>query len=91
MKLTKYEQETIINYNQGEDVAYIYTCSKALMRHLEKVLNLEPTAIYSYGREYECPKEWIRRPRKTKKLSESHKQKLRQVLSQKSILSEKSS
>jgi hypothetical protein len=91
MKLTKYEKETIFNYNQGDDTAYIYTCSKALMRHMEKILNLEPTAIYSYGREYECPKAWIRKPKKTKKLSESHKQKLRQRLSQKSILREISS
>jgi len=31
MRLSRYEQETIINFNQAEDVAYIYTCSKAWM------------------------------------------------------------
>ena len=40
MKLTKYEQETIINYNQEEDMAQIYTCDKNLIRkidaHIEK-------------------------------------------------------
>ena len=91
MKLSKQEQETIINFNQGEGTAYIYTCSKAWIRHFEKVLNLKPTAIHSYAKEYECPKAWIRKPRKTKKLSESHKQKLRQGLSKKPVLSEVSS
>ena len=91
MKLTKYEQETIINFNQGEDIAYIYTCSKAWMRHFEKVLKLKPTTKYSYAREYECPKAWIKKPRKPRKLSESHKRKLRQGLSRKPVLSEVSS
>lgn len=91
MRLSKQEQETIINFNQGEDTAYIYTCSKAWMRYCEKVLKLRPTTKHSYAREYECPKAWIKFPRKPKKLSESHKQKLRQVLSQKRVLSEVSS
>ena len=87
MRLTKYEQETIINFNQGEDVAYIYTCSKSWMRHMEKLPGLEPTKINSQAREYACPKEWIRKPREPRQLSEIQKQKLRQRLAQASILS----
>ena len=87
MRLAKYEQETIINFNQVEDIAYIYTCSKSWMRHMEKVLKLKPIKIHSYAREYECPKAWIRKPRKTRQLSESQKKKLSKRLSQKSILS----
>lgn len=88
IRLSKYEQETIINFNQGEDIAYIYTCSKSWMTHFEKVLGLKPTKKYSYAREYECPKAWIRKPRRTRRLSETQRQILAQRLSQKSILSE---
>ena len=88
MRLTRQEQETIINFNQAEDIAYVYTCSKAWIRHMEKVLGLKPTKVYSYAREYELPKVWIRKPRKTRQLSETQKQKLRQRLTQTSILSE---
>ena len=80
MRRTKYEQETIINFNQAEDVAYIYTCSKAWIKHFEKVLKLKPTKVYSYAREYECPKSWIKKPRKPRKMSEEQKRKLAQRL-----------
>ncbi len=36
-RLTRYEQETIINYNEGENTASVYTHSKALRRRLEKL------------------------------------------------------
>jgi len=88
VRRTKYEQETIINFNQAEDVAYIYTCSKAWMRHMEKLLDLKPAKTYSEAKEYICPKAWIRKPRKPRQLSESQRQKIGQRLHQKSILSE---
>ena len=88
MRLTKYGQETIIGFNQGEATAYVYTCSKAWMRHMEKTLGLKPTKLYGfYAREYECPKAWIRKPRKPRQLSESHRQMLRERLLQQSVLS----
>lgn len=81
MRLTKHEQETIINFNQGEQTAYIYTCSKSWMNHMEKVLCIKPTKLYgTYAREYELPKTWIRKPRKPRKLSEEHRAKLAQRL-----------
>ena len=89
MRLSKYEQETVINFNQAEDKAYIYTCSLSWMNHMEKVLGVKPTKKYSYAREYECPKTWIKKPRKPRKLSEGHKQKLVERMSQISNLSEK--
>ena len=83
-RLTKQEQETIVNFNAAEDTAYIYTCSQSWMTHLEKKLGLEPTATHgTYAREYECPKAWLRKPQRPRQLSESQKQKLRQRLSQK--------
>jgi hypothetical protein len=88
MRLSKYEQETIINFNQAEDTAYIYTCSISWMNHMEKVLGVKPAKKYSYAREYECPKTWIKKPRKPRILSEKQRENLGQRLSQKSILSE---
>ena len=88
MRLSRQEQETIINFNQAEDVAYIYTCSPSWMRHMEKVLKLKPTEIHSYARAYICPKTWIRKPLKPRQLSEAQKRKVSQRLSQKSILRE---
>ena len=32
MKLSRYEQETIANYNAGEQTAILYTRDKAVMR-----------------------------------------------------------
>jgi len=88
MRLSREEQETIISFNEAEDMANIYTCSKSWMHYMEKVLSVKPKEIYdSYAREYECPKAWIRKPRKPRQLSKEQKQKLTQRLSQKSILS----
>jgi hypothetical protein len=87
MRLTRQEQETIVNFNQAEDTAYVYTCSTSWMQHLEKTLGLKPTALHGqYAREYEFPKAWIRKPRKPRQLSEAQKEKLRQRLSQRPIL-----
>ena len=86
MRLTKQEQETIVNFNQKEDIAYIYTCSKAWMNHLENKLHLKPTQINPCARTYECPKTWIRKPQKPRILSNKQKSELHQRL----ILSSKS-
>ena len=91
MRLTLEEQETIINFNNGEDTAHIYTCNKPLMKHMEQLLGIKPTQVYSYAREYECPKEWIRKPRKPRKsprLSEELKARLIERISQKPVLNE---
>lgn len=88
MRLTQQEKETIINFNQGEGTAYIYTCSKAWINHMENKLHLKPIRIHSYAREYECPKTWIRKPQKPRKLSKEQKLKLKHRFLQTSILSE---
>ncbi|MFC1931884.1 hypothetical protein ACFLXJ_06780 [Chloroflexota bacterium] len=88
MRLSRHEQETIINFNQAEDIAYIYTCNKSWMQHFEKRLGLKPTKINYYAREYECPKSWIRKPQKPRILSEEQKLRLSQRLHQKPVLSE---
>ena len=38
MKLSRYEQETIVNYNAGEQTATVYTRDKAVMRKLDTLV-----------------------------------------------------
>ena len=38
MKLSRYEQETIVNYNAGEQTATLYTRDKAVMRKLDTLV-----------------------------------------------------
>ena len=37
-RLTKYEQETIFNYNQEEKDCTLYTCDPALIRKMDKLI-----------------------------------------------------
>jgi hypothetical protein len=68
--LTKYEQETIINFNAGEQTATVYTRDKAVMRKLDTLVTEFPevyklTNETEYDRTYEMPKSHInyRKPR----------------------------
>ena len=38
MKLSRYEQETVVNYNAGEQTATLYTRDKAVMRKLDTLV-----------------------------------------------------
>ncbi len=38
IKLSRYEQETIVNYNAGEQTATLYTRDKAVMRKLDTLV-----------------------------------------------------
>jgi len=62
--MTLWERETIINYNQAEDEADIYTHDKTLQTHIEKVLGIKPYMKGGLAREYQIPKKWLRFPRK---------------------------
>ena len=69
-KLTKYEQETIINFNKEESVAHIFTYEKTWQKHLEKKLGLKPVMDNGFGgKEYEIDKKRIPMPRAPRKLS----------------------
>ena len=68
--LSQYERETIINFNEGEQMASIFTYNKFWQRHLEKRLGLKPVFDNGCGaREYEILKKRIRPPRAPIKLS----------------------
>lgn len=63
MILSKYEQETIINYNQEEKTATIYTCDRSLISKLNKLSEKDSTIIETngdeYSRTYTLPKKYI--------------------------------
>lgn len=64
-KLTRAEKETIINYNDAESIANIYSCNKNM---IEKLLQLEKEypdrVLVTYRSDVslnvEIPKEWIK-------------------------------
>lgn len=64
MNLTKYEQETIINYNNEEKTAFIFTYDKSLIRKLDKRLaEMSDMKLIRRGEdfaEYSLPKKWIK-------------------------------
>ncbi len=71
MKLSRYEQETIVNYNAGEQTATVYTRDKAVMRKLDKLVADFPdtyslTEQDEVSKTYSFPKSYIsyRKPRK---------------------------
>jgi len=72
-KLTRYERETTITFNEGEDECAVYSCMKRWQNHLENKLGVKPERIEGEGRFYQIPKRWIPLPRKPRQLSEDEK------------------
>lgn len=82
MKLTKYEQETIINFNNDEQEASIYTASPQMMRKLDALAAAYPEHYRVVGqtevsKTYSCEKHLINL-RKPRKQNEEHSQWARQ-------------
>ena len=70
MKLTRYEQEIIVNYNVGEQTDTVYTRDKALMRKLDTLVSGFPDTYKLTGQDelsktYSFPKSYVsyRKPR----------------------------
>jgi len=83
MPLTNYERETIINFNEAEDKASIFTYNKSWQKHLEQRLGLKPIMDNGYGgKEYEIDKRRIRPPMAPRKLSAEAKAKATERLRQ---------
>ena len=60
-KLTKYEKETIVLFNEGEDTAHIQTYNAGLRKRLETFSKKHPDLCQldkTYGRAA-CPTLWI--------------------------------
>ena len=71
MKLSRYEQETVVNYNAGEQTATLYTRDKAVMRKLDTLVADFPDIYKLTGQDeisktYSFPKSHVsyRKPRK---------------------------
>ena len=62
--LTSYERETIINFNEEEKTASVYTYNKDLRNKLNKLVGVNPDihVIRSSDEmsEFEVPKSWIK-------------------------------
>jgi len=76
--LKRIETEHIINWNNAERMASVYTYSVKWQKHMEKI-GAKLVAENSFGgRTYEFPKRWIRLPRppRTRKISEEERKRL---------------
>lgn len=77
-KLSRYEQETIINFNAGEEMATVYTRDPAVMRRLDALV-IEFPEVYrcirvtDIDKTYEMPKSCVSY-RKKRRLSEKQRE-----------------
>ena len=66
MKLSKLEKETIINFNEGERVASVYTHNAALIKQLSELCRTHPEQVRQTdvnrwgGLTFELPKKWLK-------------------------------
>ena len=80
MNLSPYERETIINWNQGDTNANVFTYDKSLMRKIDKIRsNNKAVTLLREGngfREYSLPKTMLT-IKEQRKYSEETLEKLR--------------
>lgn len=67
MNLSLYEQETIINFNEADSTASVYTHNRALIRQLDKLsqerhgdCHREKTSHDGKAVDYIIPKAWVK-------------------------------
>ena len=78
MKLSLYEQETIINYNREDAIATVYTRDPGVMRKLDQLVISFPAVYKCIGetdidKTYEMPKSAVNY-RKPRRLSEEQRE-----------------
>lgn len=79
--LTAYELETVINFNQEEKIAHIFTYEMTWQRHLEQKLGLTPTLVNDCGgKGYDLPKTLIHMPQAKRQVTPERKAALQKVL-----------
>ena len=84
MKLSRYEQETIVNYNAGEQTATLYTRDKAVMRKLDTLVADFPdtysiTEQDEVSKTYSFPKSYVSY-RKPRAVSTEQRERARQMM-----------
>ena len=82
MKLSKYEQETIINFNAGERNATLYTRDRKVMREMDELVSKYPD-IYHLDSQTDTDKTYsfsksCEKYRKPRTLSEVQKEQARE-------------
>lgn len=83
-KLSKYEQETIINFNAGEQIAVVYTRDKAVMRRIDALV-IEFPDVYRLVSETDIDKTYSMSKscityRKPRKISERKREQKREMM-----------
>ncbi len=78
MRLTRYEQETVINFNAGEKMATVYTADPAVIRNLDSLVIGYPDTFKrikedDISKTYEMPKSAVTY-RKPRRLSEEQRE-----------------
>ena len=84
MKLTRYEQETIVNFNAEEPDAIVYTRDKAVMRQLDTLVTEYPDIFKCIGetdidKTYSMPRQYVSY-RKPRRISEAKREQARQAM-----------
>lgn len=83
-KLSKHEQETIINFNAGESDVVVFTRDRAVMRKLDSLVNEFPEVYKCIGetvidKTYSMPKQYVSY-RKPRRISEDVKKQRREMM-----------
>ena len=84
MKLSRYEQETVVNYNAGEQTATVYTRDKAVIRKLDTLVAEFPDAYNlieqdEESKTYSFPKSYVSY-RKPRAVSTEQRERARQMV-----------
>ena len=87
MKLSRYEQESILNYNAGSQTATLYTRDKTVMRKLDTLVAEFPNIYRVTGQDeisktYSFPKTFISF-RKPRVVSAEQRERARQMMIEK--------
>ena len=83
-KLSKYEQETIINFNVAEADAVVFTRDKSVIRKLDALVNEFPEVYKCIGetdidKTYSMPKQYVSY-RKPRRISEEVRKKRKEMM-----------
>ena len=89
MRLTRAEQETVINFDNGSQTASIYTASPQMMRKLDALAAAYPeqyrlTGQTEVSKMYSCDKSLISL-RKPRKQNEAHREWARERMRQRNL------
>ena len=84
MKFSRYEQETVVNYNAGEQTATVYTRDKTVMRKLDTLVVEFPDIYKLTGQDdisktYSLPKSYVNY-RKPRRISKEQREQAREMM-----------